>query len=127
MIRNCETEDDLYELICRINNRLIIKKNDFMKYKIQDIIEELEEKFTDIKIWGTKRPKMNKNTFIEKIKKNILIENMDSKEVIKKISKINSNIRKKDRKERCEKNMSIKIHNYAEENDFYLFYDKKLD
>ena len=127
IIRNCETEDDLYELICRINNRLIIKKNDFIKYKTLEIIEGLEKKFENIKIWGTKRPKINKNTFIEKIKNNPSVENMESEDVIKKILKLNEKIRKKDRKDRCEKIISTKIHNYAEENDFYLFYNKELD
>lgn len=114
-------------VICRINNRLIIKKNDFIKYKTLEIIEGLDKKFKNIKIWGTNRPKINKNTFIEKIKNNPSVENMESHDVIKKILKLNDKIRKKDRKDRCGKIISTKIHNYAEENDFYLFYNKELE
>ncbi len=33
MIKYCKNDDDIYNLICKINNRKIIKKNDF--YEIQ--------------------------------------------------------------------------------------------
>ena len=127
MIKFCKDEEEGYELICNINNRLVIKKEDFIKYKMHDIVEGIEKMFDKIQVWGTNRPKINKNKFIEKIKNNDNIENMKLDEIIAQINKINNNVRAIKRNKRSKANISKKLHDYADENNFYLFYDNNLN
>lgn len=55
------------------------------------------------------------------------IENMKLDEIIAQINKINNNVRGMKRNKRSKANISKKLHDYAEENNFYLFYDNGLN
>ena len=132
IINYCKDKEKMYDLVNSVNDRLIVKKEDFKKedykkYKKNNIIYELDKKYEDINIWGSNRPRMNKNKFIEKIQNNNSIENMTLEKIIEKIDKYNDSVRVTDRENRTKQNISVKNHEFCEKNNFFLGYDKNIN
>jgi hypothetical protein len=75
---------------------------------------------------GERRPRISKELFIDKIRNNDDCYKLSAEEIIGKIVKINNDLRILPRQERGG-NLTIKIHEKAEEIDFFLGIDKKLD
>jgi hypothetical protein len=117
-----EEIDDLFD---KINNRLMIDKNKLMKHKLILLLNLMETKWND-DIWGERRPRINKELFIEKIRNNDNCYKLDAEEIMEQIVKINNSIRLKKRNDRYTSKLSTLIHNKTEELDFFLGIDKEL-
>jgi len=124
IIWHIKTDKERLELFDTINQRTIYDKKKLFRYKIIDIIEDLN-KYGNI--WGCHRPKINKELFIKKMELNNNVHKMESSEIIKKIIEINNNIRQLPRNKRCNTKCSIQVHIKAETIDFFLGYDKNMD
>jgi hypothetical protein len=96
-----------------------------MKNKLILTCNMMEEKWNK-DIWGERRPRISKELFIDKIRNNDDCYKLSAEEILCKIIKINNDLRKLPRQERGG-NLTIKIHEKAEEIDFFLGIDKKLD
>lgn len=121
-----DDEDDFIEIFDKINTRTPMDKNKLFNYKIKDINKWLEQKYGDI--WGKLRPKINKDTFVEKMRENEYIHKMETLQIIECIEKINIGLRKLPRNKRCVgASLTESIHNKAEDMDFFLGYDKEMN
>jgi hypothetical protein len=122
VVRN---DNDIDELFDKINNRIFMDSTKLMKNKLILTCNLMEEKWNK-DIWGERRPRISKELFIDKIRNNDDCYKLSAEEIIAKIVKINNNLRILPRQERGG-NLTIKIHEKAEDIDFFLGIDKKLD
>jgi hypothetical protein len=122
IIWNVSTDKQKIKLFDRINQRTLIDKKKLFRYKINDIIEGLTNKYGNI--LGTNRPKMKRDIFIQKMEENDNVHKLESMVIINKLIEINNKIRQLPRnmRGRC----SHDIHNKAEILDFFLGYDKEM-
>ena len=121
-----KNEEDFLILFDRINARTPINRYKLFNYKINEIIFELTKKMGNVEtIWGTRRPQINKNLFVQEMRENNFVHNMEIELIIKKILEINNEIRGLPRTKRC-KGISSTIHSHAEKMNFFLGYDKDL-
>lgn len=125
MIWNVKSDEEIDNLFDTINNRLVIDKNKLMKHKLLLLLDLMETKWNN-DIWGERRPRINKDLFIEKIRNNDNCYKLDAEEIMEQITKINNNIRLKKRQDRHSSKLSVLIHNKTEELDFFLGIDKEL-
>ena len=124
IIWHIKTDKERLELFDTINQRTVFDKKKLFRYKIIDIMENMN-KYGNI--WGCHRPKLDKELFIKKMELNNNVHKMESSEIIKKIIEINNNIRQLPRNKRCNTKCSIQVHIKAETIDFFLGYDKNMD
>ena len=124
IIWHIKTDKERLELFDTINQRTIFDKKKLFRYKIIDIMEDMN-KYGNI--WGCHRPKLDKELFIKKMELNNNVHKMESSEIIKKIIEINNNIRQLPRNKRCNTKCSTQVHIKAETIDFFLGYDKNMD
>lgn len=99
IIWNLENEKDFIKLFDKINSRISINKNKLIQYKMCDVIKLLEETYSN-DIWGRNRPRINKELFIDKMRENNNVHNLDAVDIITKIKNINNNIRSLSRKKK---------------------------
>lgn len=126
VIWDTKTDDEFLEIYERINKRVPFDVTPFHK-KILDIIFQMDNTFGNgSSIWGKKRPKIDKNLFIEEMKTNDDVHKLDADTIVKKIIEINIKIRGLPRSKRSDGKITSQIHASAEEMDFYLGYDKSL-
>jgi len=125
IIWSVKNDDEIDELFDKINNRIYMDSTKLMKNKLILTCNMMEEKWNK-DIWGERRPRINKELFIDKIRNNDDCYKLSAEEIIGKIIKINNDLRILPRQERGG-NLTIKIHEKAEEIDFFLGIDKKLD
>ncbi len=126
VIWDTKTDDEFLEIYERINKRVPFDVTPFHK-KILDIIFQMDNTFGNgSNIWGKKRPKIDKNLFIEEMKTNDDVHKLDADTIVKKIIEINIKIRGLPRSKRTDGKVTSQIHASAEEMDFYLGYDKSL-
>ena len=118
-------DNEIDELFDKINNRIFMDSSKLMKNKLILLCNLMEEKWNK-DIWGERRPRINKELFIDKIRKNDDCYKLSAEEIISRIVKINNEFRILPRKERGG-NLTIKIHEKAEDIDFFLGIDKKID
>jgi hypothetical protein len=79
-------------------------------------------------VTGKKRPKINKDLFVEKMRSNDSIHKLEVSEICEKINAHNIKLRGMLRNKRfVGKIISDSIHIHAETIDFYLGYDKNLN
>ena len=122
-----DNNDDFLKLFDRINLRTPLDHTRLINYKIKEVIKEMTNEFgKDIDIWGSKRPKIDKDLFIKEIRENQNINNMDIDQIINKIKEINNSIRGMSRNKRTKERVSPNIHKVCEELNFFLSYDKSL-
>jgi hypothetical protein len=117
-------DNEIDELFDKINNRIFMDSTKLMKNKLIILCNLMEEKWNK-DIWGERRPKINKELFIDKIRINDDCYKLSVEDIIEKISKINNELRILPRQERGG-NLTIKLHEKAEDIDFFLGIDKKL-
>lgn len=95
----------------------MVDKNKLMKHKLILLLNLMETKWNN-DIWGERRPRINKELFIEKIRNNDNCYKLDAEEIMEQIVKINNSIRLKKRNDRYTSKLSTLIHNKTEELDF---------
>jgi hypothetical protein len=117
-------DNEIDELFDKINNRIFMDSTKLMKNKLIILCNLMEEKWNK-DIWGERRPRINKELFIDKIRINDDCYKLSAEDIIEKISKINNELRILPRQERGG-NLTIKFHEKAEDIDFFLGIDKKL-
>ena len=125
IIWSVKNDDEIDELFDKINNRIYMDSTKLMKNKLIITCNMMEEKWNK-DIWGERRPRISKELFIDKIRNNDDCYKLSAEEITAKIVKINNDLRILPRQERGG-NLTIKIHEKAEEIDFFLGIDKKLD
>jgi len=125
IIWSVKNDEEIDELFDKINNRIYMDSTKLMKNKLILTCNMMEEKWNK-DIWGERRPRISKELFIDKIRNNDDCYKLSAEEIIGKIVKINNDLRILPRQERGG-NLTIKIHEKAEEIDFFLGIDKKLD
>ncbi len=126
VIWTTKSDEEFLEIYERINKRVPFDVTPFNK-KILDIIFQMDNTFNKVSnIWGKKRPKIDKNLFIEEMKTNDYVHKLDADTIVKKIIEINIKIRGLPRSKRTDSKVSSQVHTTAEEMDFYLGYDKSL-
>jgi len=125
IIWSVKNDEEIDELFDKINNRIYMDSTKLMKNKLILTCNMMEEKWNK-DIWGERRPRISKELFIDKIRNNDDCYKLSAEEIIAKIIKINNDLRILPRQERGG-NLTIKIHEKAEEVDFFLGIDKKLD
>ena len=89
-----------------------------------EIIEAMDNKYG--KIWGSKRPYISKDLFVNKMRENDNVHILETSQIKKIIFQINRDIRNKPRKDRLKK-CSKNLHNRCEKMNFFLSYDKELN
>lgn len=123
-----DNDDEFIEIFEKINLRTPLDKSKLFNYKIQDIINWMNENMgNNYPIWGKNRPKIHQIKFVEKMRENDSVYKLETNEIIKKINEINKNIRGLTRNKRSTKPINDSIHNNAETMDFFLGYDKELE
>lgn len=123
-----ENDEEFLEIFDKINSRTPIDRTKLFNYKILDITTWMEKNMGNQEtIWGKLRPKINKDLFVEKMRNNDLIHQMETQDIINKINNYNIKLRGMGRNKRCDKYITDSIHNHAETMDFYLGYDKELN
>jgi hypothetical protein len=120
-----KNEADFIELFHKINSRLSIDKLKLVQIKLLEIFEGLENKY-EKNIWGSNRPKINKELFTDKLRNTESIHKLTTGEILIKLYKINENIRGLPRNSRVKPNCASSIHTSAENIDFFLGLDKNM-
>lgn len=120
------SEHQFVELFNKINSRLSIDKLKLVQVKLLEIFSALEKKYTG-GIFGTNRPKINKEIFADKLKNTEFIHKLTSEEIINNLITINNNIRKLPRGSRIKPNCSSDTHARAEYLDWFLGLDKNMN
>lgn len=122
-----DSEEEFVEIFDKINSRTPMDKSKLFNYKILDIINWMDKNMGHGEsIWGKKRPKIDKELFVEKMRESDSVHKLDTNEIIKKISTHNIKLRGMIRNKRCDKHINDSIHAHAETIDFFLGYDKEL-
>jgi hypothetical protein len=121
-----DNDDHFIELFNRINTRISIDKLKLVQYKIIEIMELCEKKYGN-KMWGNKRPFLNKDNFVNNLRNTDKIHELTSEQIYKKIVEINKNIRSLPRSKRSSKQINSSIHTSAETNDFFLGLDRDME
>ncbi len=126
-----KNEEEFIEIFDKINSRTPLDKTKLFNYKINDIIKWIDENWNKNKkecLWGKKRPKIDKDLFVSKMRSTDIIHKLDTIDIINQIKKINSTIRGLPRNKRCTctKSTTDNVHNLAESIDFFLGYDREL-
>lgn len=120
-------EDDFLTLFDRINSRTPIDRTKLFNYKILEIIQEMTNQMGKSEmIWGSKRPKIDKDLFVQEMRSNESIHKMETGKIMEKIKEINNKIRGLPRTKRANVYIGTSVHTHAETMDFFLGYDKEL-
>lgn len=121
------SEEEFVDIFDKINSRTPMDKSKLFNYKILDIINWMDKNMGKNEcIWGKKRPKIDKDLFVEKMRESDSVHKLETDDIIKKINNYNIKLRGFSRNKRCDKAVNDSTHNHAETIDFYLGYDKEL-
>ena len=122
-----ESEEEFVEIFDKINSRTPMDKSKLFNYKISAIMGWMDKNMGKNEvIWGKKRPKIDKDLFVEKMRESDSVHKLETDEIIKKISDYNIKLRGMPRNKRCNKTVNDSTHVHMETIDFYLGYDKEL-
>lgn len=119
-------DDHFIELFNKINTRISIDKLKLVQYKILEILELIEKKY-GTKIWGSKRPYINKDNFVSNLRNHDQIHKLSSEQIYKQLIEINKNLRLLPRYKRTKKSINSTVHINAESIDFFLGLDKDME
>ena len=123
-----ETEEEFIEIFDKINSRTPMDKTKLFNYKINDIIIWMDKNLGNNEcIWGKKRPKIDKDLFVEKMRDTDSVHKLETGEIIDRINKYNIKLRGMSRNKRNQDcKVSDSVHTHSETMDFFLGYDKEL-
>jgi hypothetical protein len=120
-----KNQEEFIDIFHKINDRITIDKLKLVQVKLLEIIDGMENKYGK-NIWGSKRPKINKDIFVDKLKNMETIHDLQSEDILNKLFKINDEIRKQPRNSRTKPLCSISVHKSAEDINFFLGLDKNM-
>jgi len=120
-----KNQKEFIDIFHKINNRISIDKLKLVQIKLLEIIQGFETKYGK-NIWGSIRPKINKDIFVDKLKETEFIHNLNTEEILNKLYKINEKIRALPRSLRVKSKLPNEMHHKVETIDFFLGLDKKM-